>query len=170
MRPAEQAGRVRVSGPIRGTAAPGYKNALYAAAQQLYAGSPDTAQVLVSFGQPGTFEPDEIVKIGMITTDQSPATISTNRAREETLTLEVTVSVHRGGGPDQEQVASDRAYALLQLLADYVHHTDTTLGGAVRMCFLTSTESDGATDPDLIAQGRMIAIVAKFTAAARITN
>jgi len=159
-----------VSGPIRGTAAPDYKNAFYAMAQQVYTAGPDTAEVYVCFGQPGTFDPAEIVKIGMISSEQDPATMGTNRGREETLTLEVTISVYRGGGQDQEQVCSDRAYALLRMIADYVHHTDTTLGGAVRMCFLTSTESDGATDPDRIAEGRTIAIVAKFTAAARITN
>jgi hypothetical protein len=157
-------------GPIKGTASPDFKNAFYAMAVQLLAGTAGAENVQVCFGQPGTFEDVDIIRIGRISSTQDPATLGTNRARETSLELEVTISVYRGGGPEQEQVCSDRAYELLRILADQVHHTDTTLGGAVRWCFLTADESDGATDPEQIANGRTIAIIATFTAAARITN
>lgn len=159
-----------MTGPIKGTASPDYKNAFYAMAQRVLAASPDTENVQVVFGQPASFEDWDIIRIGRVEARQDPATLGTNRAREQQLTLEVTISCYRGGGQEQEQICSDRAYALLRILADQVHHTETTLGGAVRWCFLTADESDGATDPDQIAEGRTIAIVATFTAAARITN
>jgi hypothetical protein len=158
-----------MGGPV-GTVAPEFKNAFFSMAQQLLAADPDTEAVYVVFGQPGTLEPDDIIKIGRVEARQESATLGTNRAREETLTLEVTISCYRGGGPEMEQVASDRAYHLLRLLAEQVRTGDTTLGGVVRWCFLTSSESDGATDPDDIAQGRTIDVAATFTAAARVTN
>jgi hypothetical protein len=158
-----------MGGPV-GTVAPDFKNAFFDMAEQLLGADPDTAAVLVVFGQPGTLEPDDIIKIGRVEARQDPATLSTNRAREESLTLEVTISCYRGGGAEMERVASDRAYDLLRRLAEQVRKVDTTLGGVVRQCFLTSSESDGATDPNDIAQGRTIDVVATFTAAARVTN
>lgn len=159
-----------MSGPIKGTASPDYKNAFHAMAVRVMASTTETANVQVSFGTPGSFEDWDIIRIGAVRARQDPATLGSNRGREQQLDLEVTISVYRGGGADQEQVCSDRAYELLRILADQVHHTDTTLGGVVRWCFLTADESDGATDPELIGNGRTIAIVATFTAAARITN
>lgn len=159
-----------MSGPIKGTASPDYKNAFYAMAARVMAAGADTQNVQVAFGTPGSFQDWEIISVGRVNTRQDPATLGPKRSREQELELEVRISVYRGGGADQEQVCSDRAYYLLRMLADEVHHTDTTLGGVVRWCFLTADESDGATDPEQTANGRTIGIVATFTAAARITN
>jgi hypothetical protein len=157
-------------GPIKGTASPDYKNAFHAMSVQVMAADPDTQSVQVAFGTPGSFQDWDIIRIGRVNARQDPATLGTNRAREQLLELEVTISCYRGGGAEMEQVCSDRAYQLLRILAEQVHHVDTTLGGVVRWCFLTADESDGATDPELLENGRTIAIVATFTAAARITN
>lgn len=157
-------------GAIMGTAAPDFKNAFTDMATSVLAGLPDTAAVHVVFGEPGTYAPDDIVSVNRVTTSQEPAAMGPKRPREERLDLTVTISCYRGGGAEMERVCSDRAYYLLRILADQVHHVDTTLGGVVRMCFLTDTDSDGATDPATLAEGRAIAVKATFTAQARVTN
>ena len=157
-------------GPIKGTASPDFKNAFHAMAARVMAAGADTQEVQVDFGLPGTFSAWDIIQIGRISSRQDPAALGSNRPREQQLDLTVTISCYRGGGADQERVCSDRAYQLLRMLADEVHHSDTTLGGVVRWCFLTADESDGATDPADAANGRTIAVVATFTAAARVTN
>lgn len=133
--------------------------------------------VLVCYGHPGTVQPPDIVSVGQITAQQDMATLSNaKRTRDLVLTAEVVVSVFRAGGPEQEQVAGDRAYALLDLVEEYLRTTDTQLatsnGGTplVWWCFCTSHDSDGSTDPEVLANGRLIEIRATFTARARITS
>lgn len=154
-----------------------YKRALVTAARTAIT---DPA-VLVCYGHPGTDIPDDVLSVGRVTVEQEPGPISaTNRARDITLTAYVTASVYRGGGPEAEQAAGDRAYELVTLLEEYVRVTDTTLHaaagladgepGLVWWCFCTGHDSDGATDPALLAKGRVIEVLASFTARARITN
>jgi hypothetical protein len=56
------------------------------------------------------------------------------------------------------------------MVEQYARVTDTTIGGAVRWCFLTQHTSQGHTDPQVLEQGRVIEISATFTALARVTN
>lgn len=128
--------------------------------------------VTVCYGHPGQYQPDDIIAVGRITCTQVPGPISrTNRARDVTLTAEVHVSCFRGGpDPETEKLAGDRAYALLSLIEEQVRVTDTTLGGLVWWCFCTDHDSDGITDPQMLAKGRLVEILATFTAQARITN
>lgn len=151
------------------TTAQTFKSNFYTAAVALLADQ----EVLVSFGHPGMEEQnwDDLVGFADLEVAQDVATMGTNRSREETLRLTVWISVHRDGeGPTLEQVTSDRAYALLGVLEHHVRQTDTTLGGAVRECFLTAHTSTGQTDPDLLTAGRTIEIEATFTARARVTG
>lgn len=152
------------------TVASQFKNNFYDAIVALMNAGADTEYVLVAFGQPGTFDPDDIVSVGRVSEQQTEATISTNRTRNETLTLEVQISCYRGGGPEMERVASDRAYELLRMIENQVRVTDTTVGGTVWWCFLQQHDSAGATDPALIDQGRTIDITAIFEARARISS
>ena len=145
-----------------------FKKAFYTAVKELFAGAPDTEHVYVVFGQPANYEPDDIVAFGRLTAGQDAATLGTNRSREETLTIDVTVSCFRGGAEDAEIFTADRAYELLRRIEHYARIEDTTLGGIVRTCVLSSHESEGATPEDLIDQGRVTEIVATFTAKARI--
>lgn len=126
--------------------------------------------VQVCYGHPGTVGlADDIVSVGRITSAQETGPMSvTNRSRTNILTAELVFSCFRHGGPDQEKVAGDRAYALLSAVEEYVRVTDTTLGGTVMWCFCTSHDSQGSTDPALLAQGRCIEITATFTAYTRI--
>lgn len=146
-----------------------FKRAFYEAAKTLMAEGYDTEHVYVVFGQPATYNPDDIVSFGRLSVGQQAATLSTNRSREETLTLEVTVSCFLGGDEEAEIATAERAYELLRRIERHVRMTDTTLGGIVRECALTSHESEGATPEDLIDQGRVTEVVATFTAKARIT-
>jgi hypothetical protein len=150
------------------TAAQQYKAALVDAMIALVAGQ----DVLVTFGHPGVDVANwrDIVSFADTVSQQSVATMGTNRSREETLTQKVWVSCERPGDQDQERVASDAAYALLGLLEHYVRQTDTTLGGVVRQCFLTSHTATGETDPKFLNYGRLIEIEAEFTAQVRVTG
>jgi hypothetical protein len=148
-----------------------FKTAMVAAAAAATAGLADPAhQLLVCYGHPGTQLPDDIVSVGRVTSAQEPEALGTNRSRWNVLTAEVTVSVFRAGGPEQEQIAGDRAYQLLVAIEERLRVTDTSLGGLVLWCFCTGHESNGSTDPDLLAKGRVIDVIATFTARARITS
>lgn len=147
------------------SAGPAFKEALFDAASTLWAGE----GVQVCYGHPGVNMADDLVVFGRLETEQEPATMGT-RSREELLTLEVVVSVYRGGGGEQELVTAARAYELLGELETHVRVTDTTLGGVVRHCFLASYTSEGVTDLDVLAAGRETDITAQFAARARITS
>jgi len=145
-----------------------FKKAFHAGIKELFAEDPDTEHAYVVFGQPTTYVPDDIVAFGRLTAGQDAATMGTNRSREETLTLDVTVSCFRGGDEEAEIATAERAYELLRRIEHHVRMTDTTLGGVVRECVLTSHESEGATPEDLIEEGRVTEVIATFTARARI--
>lgn len=148
------------------SAGPAFKAAFFNAATSLWAAE----DVQVCYGHPGVNMADDLVVFGGLDTQQEPATMGAGRSREEILTLEVVVSVYRGGGAEQEQVTAARAYELLGELETYVRVTDTTLGGAVRHCFLVSYTSEGVTDLDVLSSGRETDITAQFAARARITS
>lgn len=127
--------------------------------------------VLVCTGHPGVNMPDDVMSWGRIYTTQDFGPMSsTNRARDVTYNFELTASVFRGGGPDVEAIAEARAHTLISAVEEYVRVTDTTLAGLVWWCFCTSLDSSGSTDPQTIAKGRTIEVLATFTARARITN
>jgi hypothetical protein len=127
---------------------------------------------IVTFGHPGPQVVNFWNAVGMtrVEVTQDPATLSTNRSREETLRQTVIVSCWRPGGHEVEAVASDAAYTLLEGLERYCRVTDPTLGGVVRHCFLASHSSEGETDPAALVDGRTIEIEAVFEARVRITG
>lgn len=147
------------------TAAVAFVAGLYVATKSVV---PST--VLVIYGIPGPKYPNDVVSFGRVTSRQDPATMGTNRGREEILTVEVTFSTYRRGGQEQEIAAFERVYELLALIETYCRVTDTTLGGAVRECFLADHESEGETDPRFIAEGRVREMTATFTARVRVTS
>lgn len=150
------------------TAADDFKYAFFEAATELMAADPDTAEVLVSYGAPGSLDPEDVVAFLDVTSEQQAATIG-QRSRDEDLTVTVAISCFRGGLEDQELVCGRRAYQLLRMLDYHVRKTDTSVGGTVLWCFLQGHESTGQTDPQLLQQGRVIEITARFLARARIT-
>lgn len=150
------------------TAAYDFKLAFWSAITDLFGQQDDTQYVLVALGAPASLEPDDLVSFGRSESEQNVAALG-NRSREEMLTQEVQISCFVAGGDEAERAAHDRAYYLLGLIETYCRKTDTTVGGTVRQCFLVSHESDGATPPDYLDKGRVIEIVARFQAYARIT-
>lgn len=152
------------------TAAHAFKAAFFEGVTNLMQADDETQYVQVTFGTPVDLNPDDIVGIMDITSEQNVATLG-NRSREELLTLTVEISCFRGGAyPTLEREVSDRAYYILGLIERWVRVTDTTVGGTVRHCFLSGHESAGRTDPDNLEKGRVIEITATFLAAARITG
>lgn len=153
------------------TAADEAKFNFYAAIKDLWANDPDKNEVLVTYGAPGTYMPNDVVSFMGIRSNitHGPNGYGT-RARDEVISIDVMISVVRAGGPEQEIEAAKRAYVLLRALDTYTRVTDTTLGGAVLWCFCIQHQSSGFTDPTLLEQGRVIEITATFDAKARISS
>jgi hypothetical protein len=161
-----QIGWVRVT--YSATAAGAFKDAFYGVAQTLFA---TDNQVLVSFGHPGLATNDDMILFLGVKSQQAEAAMSSSlRSRWETLELDLFISSYRAGEQDNDKVPSDRVYSLLGQLENYVRTTDTTLGIGLQQCFLTSHDSTGSTDPQVLARGRMVDCTATFTALVRITN
>lgn len=152
------------------TAAQAFKAAFFDGVVNLMAADSETQYVSVTFGAPFDLNPEDLVGIMGIESDQEVATMG-NRGREETLRLVVEISCFRGGtGDGLERSVSDRAYYLLGLIERWCRVTDTTVGGTVRQCFLIGHQSSGRTGPEYLDKGRVIEITATFQAHARITG
>lgn len=126
---------------------------------------PEGSEVQVCLGIPGASLWDDIVSIGDTSMEADFATLSTNRSREETIRQDVLISSWRAGGPEMEQVVTDRAYELLGLIENHLRKTDPTLDGVALWCFLTNVEFTSTTTP---TEGRIAAVLAQFTARTRI--
>ncbi len=142
------------------SAAPTFKAALVTALAAL----PSLSGVLVTYGAPGRYQPDDIVAVMDIESDSEAATISPNRAREETLSLTVVASCYRGG-EDTQQVCTERAYVLIDIVEAYLRTTDPTVGGTVRGLLGPVSYS---LEESLSEQGRTSEVTATFTVYARI--
>lgn len=142
-----------------------FKQALFDIAVEIL--DPD---VQVCYGHPGQSMLNDLVVFGEVGSEQVPGPHGGQRSRDETLTLTVVVSIFRPGGPEQELITATRGYDLLGQIENHVRKTDTTVGGTVRECFLTSHASDGSTDPQVLSAGRLTTIAAQFTAHTRIST
>lgn len=150
------------------TVAAQFKDAFYAMAQTVFV---NDARVLVSYGHPGLQNQDDLILLLGVKSQQVEAAMSSSlRSRWETLELDLFISSYRAGELDNDKVPSDRVYAMLGLLENYVRTTDTTLGIGLQQCFLTAHDSTGSTDPQVLAHGRMVDCTATFTALVRISN
>ena len=146
-----------------------FRKAIFDRCVLLYAA--DTSPyTLVTRGLPAFANAQDVVSVGAVTSNQEPVTLGTQRSREESLTCQVFFYSFRGGGDSMEEVVEARAYEMLDELAEYVRVTDTTLAGAVRQCFLTDIAADAATDPDVLAKGRMHVITATLSAEVRVRS
>lgn len=155
-----------MNGSDTATAALAVKEALVANARAVTNGDTD----LVAQGYPTTgLDKTRIVSFMGIDVQQSPATLSTNRSRDEDINVEGIVSVFIAGGDDDKAV-EDAAWGLLRTIEQQVRRTDPTLGGIALWCFLTSARSFGYTAADKLAQGRLCEIEFTFTARVRITG
>lgn len=131
---------------------------------------PNAADVIATYGHPGTSIPDDVIAWTRVHIVQEPGPISPRRPRDLLVSVWCKVSVYRGGGPEAEQIAGDRAYAILNVIEEGLRSGDTTLGGLLWWLFCVDHDSDGSTDPDVLANGRVIEIDAQFDGRARITS
>lgn len=131
---------------------------------------PDKKRTTVSWGIPGPSFRDEIVALMETESDQVMATMGGRRTREETIVQTVTFTVVKQGSDDSALMAANvRAIEMLGLLEYHCRITDTTLGGVVRQCFMTSHSGDEVLIPQR-NQGRTYQVEAVFTAQARISG
>lgn len=152
------------------TAGQAYKTAMVDAAAALFADQ----DILVTFGAPtgeDGLRRDDVVGVAGLEVEQTTGPLGTPRTRDEHMVLTVWVSVFRAGDvPDLERQASDRAFDLLSSIEHHVRQTDTTLGGTVLWCWLTSYTTTGFVDTARQVAGRTVDVEAKFTARARVTG
>ena len=143
--------------------APAVKAALYALCQTLY-----PAPIQVAYGHPGTDLESDIVSVGAVRATQEIATMSPQRNREETLTVDVIFSCFTGGGTESQQTVTERAYALCALLENYLQTTDYTLSGTARLARVTGADLYESDDAELLALGRLSELTATVHVEVRI--
>jgi len=144
------------------------KLALFRITQELFR---DDDQVYVSYGHPGDRRDlKDVLAWTNVRTEQSAATLGTNRSRDEDIFVTAVVSCFRAGVLDDDLVPATAATDILRTIERQVRVTDTTLGGVVRHCFLENTDSAGVSDRQLLSRGRLYQITAEFRALARITS
>lgn len=113
---------------------------------------------------------DEIIGVTRVTgTLDFGGMAASNRPRHMDLTAEIVISIFRAGpsdylDDDAEQEAGDRAYALLGAIEHHVRIDDVTVGGTCRWCLCVDHESDGVSDPEVLARGRTIEITSSWLA------
>lgn len=157
-----------MAGTSTKTVAYQFKAALFDAATTLWATS--HPELLVNWGSlAGPNIPDEYVLFLGTDSDQTPATLGTNRSREETLHVELQFFVTRWGEVGAAREADDYMYERIGELERYCRMTDTTLGGVVRHCFLASHITDARSFMRNNVAGHLAAAIVRFEAKARIT-
>lgn len=150
------------------TAALELKNGIYDLAVTLFGDDTDP-RVQVGYGVPiSDPEADQVVVLD-VGADQDPATMGTGRSRDEVLTIDVGFSCFRAG-VDDDREPTEGAFALLKRLEEHIRTTDPTIGQAVLWCFLTELQTTGRTATGNLGAGRLIYVLARFTARARISN
>jgi hypothetical protein len=116
--------------------APLVKASLKTTAETLWASD----DVLVTYGAPGTYQPDDIVGILDQRFEIERPTMG-NRSREEVVETAVTFSIFRHGGEEAQQIATERAYALAAQLDEYIRaKPNETLGGSCRDAWVSGGE------------------------------
>jgi hypothetical protein len=143
--------------------APAVKAALFALCQTLY-----PAPIQVSYGHPGTDLESDIVSVAAVRATQEVATMSPQRNREETISVDVVFSCFAGGGPEVQQTVTERAYALCALLENYLQTTDYTLSGTARLARVTGADLYESDDAELLALGRLSELTATVHVEVRI--
>lgn len=115
------------------SSAPGVKSALKSVLEGLF-----PAPTLVSYGAPGQYQPDEIVGVLNQRTAVSRPTMGTARSREEVVETDVVFSIFAPGDETQQVVATERAYAMGEALADHFRtKPNETLSGACREAWVS---------------------------------
>ena len=121
----------------------GVLDALYTSFGTIFASSvgTDNAPVLVSFGDPGQYQPSAIVAIMDTTTQISRPTMGTIRSREMAADVSIIISVYTPGDESAQQVSTDAAFGLLTLLEQNLRTSpNERLGGASRDAWVSKAD------------------------------
>lgn len=152
---------------------------LHAACVALYAATSgtDDQPVLVTLGQPGQYQPNAIVAIGMdMRLPITRPTMGTGRSREQTAEIDVVVSVYVPGGEEGQATAIAAALALQAQLETYLRTSpNESLSGACRDSWVSAAQlansvayqqfDDPSSTP--VPTGRITEITLTVTAAIR---
>lgn len=133
---------------------------------QLQARTELAAPVLVSYGEPGPYLPDDIVAVlDANQTFEQMAMIGSGASKwlEETYTLEVKVDCFQGG--DLAQTVEERALSLASVVVDVVR-ADPSLGGLVIEARPLYMRSTGSWDDD--HKGRRAEVLLTFRVEAQL--
>lgn len=132
----------------------GVRAGLFAVCQSIYDGQTDTsgAPVLVSYGPPGSYQPQEIVAVGVDCRQPvTRPTLGAGRSREKEAEIDVVISVFVPGTEAEQQTASERCDDLADLLDSYFRTIgQETLGDSCREAWLSNISGpvpDLAVDP-----------------------
>ena len=88
--------------------------------------------VLVTYGEPGSYQPDEIIGVRDQTFEATRPTMG-QRSREEAVETVVTFSVFAAGDDGAQRTATERVYAMALALDEHLRVSpNETLGGACR--------------------------------------
>lgn len=141
---------------------------LVAALQAAIITAVNDPDVLVVVGFPWPQTALDIISVGDVKSNQTTATMTPQRTRDEVLTVDVTVSVFRPGGQEQALPVIQRAYALLGLIGHHFRMDVPTLGIDIWECLLTDHQMSSQPFSSDTAEGRTTEIAATFTTKARI--
>jgi hypothetical protein len=151
----------------------GVLDALYASFTTIFTGQVGTDQepVLVSFGDPGQYQPSAIVAIMDTTTAITRPTLGSGRSREMAADVSVVISVYTPGDESAQQTSTDCAFGLLTVLEQSLRTSPgERLGGASRDAWVSKADpvATVATDPESGAPtGRVTEIHTVVTALVR---
>lgn len=113
--------------------------------------------LVVAYSDMGLPYADDAVFIGNVAARQEPVT--TNRGREVTLTLVVSIQSFRKGDGDPDELAfngmSELAHRLSERVRRDTPNGDTTLGGVVRTCAEVEYTTESHTVPVESGEGRL---------------
>ncbi|MHC9046808.1 hypothetical protein ACYX8G_19660 [Microbacterium saperdae] len=159
-----------MAGTATSTAAWAYKNALHDAAKELWAQT--HPEILLIWGEwNGVLTVPDQVMFGDLDARQDVGPLSaSNRSRDEVITLTVEFTVFRPGEVDAAKDAEQYLYDRMGELEHYVRKTNTTIGGVVRECFLTSHRTASIAYTLGRDAGYLVAAAAEFQAKIRITQ
>lgn len=119
----------------------GARSALFEACRDIYVTRADSVgmKVLVCYGLPGAYQPQNIVAVLETRQPITRPTMGTNRSRNKTVEIDVTVSVFRAGDEKQQQLAAEDVDDLVDLLESYFRTSpNERLGGACYDAFVSN--------------------------------
>lgn len=150
-----------------GISAPRVKAALVEALTTLL--ETPNGDLVVTYGLPGQRQPAEIVAVLDQRTEIDRPTHGPSRSREDTVATEVRVSVYRPGDETVQKLVTDRAWEIVDAIAQHFRARPAeTLGGVCRDAWVSGADSTEGLVRDVdVVEGRLCEIAVTVTTQAR---